>query len=115
MIDINKQYKYKNTKCFKRIVFTNGSDPSYPVVSETTFGRLMLHRKDGTHVDDPGYDLIEVGKYDHLKKGDPVIVAGKIRVFAGIDKDGDALTYTKVGKHLVSWNKCRKATEEDLE
>jgi len=116
-IDINKQYKYRNSDSFGQVLCTARANDSFPVVSETDNGLIMLHAKDGTHECDPDYDLVEVGKYDHIKKGDAVVVAvaGFLRVFAGVNKKGKPLTFATTKGDLVVWGDCRLATKEDLE
>ena len=67
-----------------------------------------------------GFDLVEVTKYGHIKKGDQVIVGdGGRRYFAGVDEYGRVLTFADGGTEwssggvTIAWGNCRLAEDDE--
>jgi hypothetical protein len=87
----------------------------------------ISHKLDGTGKT-PGFNLVEVSPYDHLKIDDKVIVWNNTAVryrfkrhFAGIDITGKPLTYPNgntsfsnkdVGHTPVPWDNCELYNKE---
>ena len=118
-IDINKQYRTREGAEVK-LFTTEARSEDYPVVGEyydevlkewchetwTAEGRAWCYEDD-----DHPRDLIEVTGYDHLKKGDIVLVSDHgfdwaCRRFAGVHESGDPMAYVRHSSYPLRWRHC---------
>ncbi len=134
-ISMGKVYKYRNGESAK-VVMTDRPGKDYkhlPVVSMSDNGYLRCHTSDGkcTDVAAGARDLIEVGPYDDLKLGEPVMVRdspnGRWKRYhfhsVGPDQRPRTIAYAHSAwvtedrndsPNYVSWGECRRPTAEEL-
>lgn len=128
------EWRYKNpdsnTEEKLQEVIELKNSPHWKYLSIMENGYTMFHDSEGyPNTKHKGYyhnyQIVRITPWDDLKDKDIVAVGnepfntnkGRIRVFAGVDKDGNPTTYNfmKDKDNTIPWRFCRKALPSDFE
>lgn len=131
MIDINKKYKTRSGLPV-RILCVDRKSEEFPVVALVTnkdgHEVASTFTKTGSyHIEDVSMnDLIEVSPYEDFKVDDLCVVSateGKYKTFRYFAKEVQGIPYcfddgktsfTFNNEYFTAWDKCRKATPEEI-
>jgi len=136
MISKDKKYKFKGFPYKYELIATDiGGNVS--VVGKylnpiSNFWVIIYHNNDGRYSSSTSqytdWDLIEVGKYDHLKKDDPVVCYNEdhpdkpqYRYFSHVNSNGRPCTFLhgatswSAKEGSIDWDHCELFTENTAE
>lgn len=129
MIEMNKKYKTK-TGLSVRILCTDLQDKNYPIIAAIMQDNeeiVVSFTETGKFIENKEYglDLIEVTPYDDFKVDDLCVVWDEschpVFRYFGMEVSGMAYcfedgktSFTATKDALLSWDFCRKATEEEI-
>jgi hypothetical protein len=105
MIEMTKKYRFKNAPDYEYELLAIDMIGPFTVLGRFRNSKAkdrlwdtIRHRESGLWENDSSLDLVEVGPYDHIKKGDKVVVWDSMekrrRYFSHVGADGLPYAFT---------------------